>query len=96
LSFVFFTDRDLGKRFPEILKASGLTVERHDDHFAPDSADETGLAEVGKRGAGARPAMRSMRSARRETESSYDGQQNRDQRHAAPDGPRRSCYRPST
>jgi uncharacterized protein (DUF433 family) len=35
LSLVYFTDRDLGKRFPEILRSSGLTVERHADHFAP-------------------------------------------------------------
>jgi PIN like domain len=50
LSFVYFTDRDLGKRFPEILKTGGLTVERHADHFAPDTADEVWLEEVGKRG----------------------------------------------
>ena len=47
---VYFTDRDLGKRFGEILISSGLTVERHDDHFAPDTPDEIWLAEVGKRG----------------------------------------------
>jgi hypothetical protein len=40
LTFVYFTDRDLGKRFPKILRSSGLTVERHGDHFAPDTADE--------------------------------------------------------
>jgi hypothetical protein len=50
LRFVFFTDRDLGKRFGEILTSSGLTVQRHADHFAPDTADEVWLAEVGKRG----------------------------------------------
>jgi hypothetical protein len=50
LSFVYFTDRDLGKRFPEILKSGGLTVERHADHFAHDTPDETWLKEVGKRG----------------------------------------------
>jgi hypothetical protein len=50
LSFVYFTDRDLGKRFPEILKSGGLTVERHADHFAHDAADEIWLAEIGKRG----------------------------------------------
>jgi hypothetical protein len=47
---VYFTDRDLGKRSGEILKSSGLTVERHDDHFAPATSDEAWLAEVGKRG----------------------------------------------
>ena len=50
MSFVYFTDRDLGKRFPEILKSGGLTVEPHADHFAHDTPDETWLQEVGKRG----------------------------------------------
>jgi hypothetical protein len=30
---VFFVDRDLGRRFPEILRAAGLHVEIHDDHY---------------------------------------------------------------
>jgi hypothetical protein len=47
---MFFTDRDLGKQFAEILRAAGLTVERHDDHFSPDTADEIWLEEIGKRG----------------------------------------------
>lgn len=46
----YFTDRDLGKQFGEILKAGGLTVERHVDHFAPDTPDDVWLAEVGRRG----------------------------------------------
>jgi hypothetical protein len=50
LSFVYFTDRDLGKRFPEILSLHGLKVERHEDHFAPDTADELWLETVGSRG----------------------------------------------
>jgi hypothetical protein len=50
LSFVYFTDRDLGKRFPEILRLGGLTVERHEDHFASDAADQTWLEAVGKHG----------------------------------------------
>lgn len=50
MSFVYFTDRDLGKRFPEILKSSGLTVERHADHFSDTTPDETWLEVVGKRG----------------------------------------------
>jgi len=49
LSLVFFTDRDLGTAFPEILKAAGLTVERHRDHFVPDCSDEQWLSEVGRR-----------------------------------------------
>ena len=47
---VYFADRDLGKRFGEILRSGGLTVERHADHFAPDTPDEVWLAEVGRRG----------------------------------------------
>jgi len=50
LSLVYFTDRDLGKQFPQILRDAGLTVERHDDHFKPWTPDEDWLAEVGKRG----------------------------------------------
>ena len=50
MSFVYFTDRDLGKRFPEILKSGGLSVERHADHFTHDTPDETWLEAVGKRG----------------------------------------------
>ena len=47
---VFFTDRDLGIRFGDVLAAAGLTVERHRDHFPPDCPDETWLREVGSRG----------------------------------------------
>jgi hypothetical protein len=50
LTRVYFTDGDLGKRFGEILVSGGLTVERHADHFAPDTPDDVWLAEVGKRG----------------------------------------------
>ena len=46
----YFTDRDLGKQFGAILTAGGLTVERHVDHFAPDTPDDVWLAEVGRRG----------------------------------------------
>jgi len=49
VSEVFFTDRDLGTRFPEILRAGGLVVERHADHFAPDTSDEEWLETVGRR-----------------------------------------------
>jgi len=47
---VFFTDRDLGKKFPEILRAGGLTVERHADHFQHDTPDEAWLQEIGRKG----------------------------------------------
>jgi hypothetical protein len=50
LSHVYFTDRDLGKQFPVILRASGLDVERHADHFAPNTPDATWLEKVGSRG----------------------------------------------
>ena len=49
MSLVFFTDRDLGKRFPEILVAAGLSVKRHIDHFAADCPDEDWLEVIGKR-----------------------------------------------
>jgi hypothetical protein len=47
LNRVYFTDRDLGKRFPEILAAAGLTVERHHDVFPPDGPDEQWLEYCG-------------------------------------------------
>jgi hypothetical protein len=50
LSFVYFTDRDLGKAFPEILSSGGLSVERHGDHFAQDAPDQIWLEAVGKNG----------------------------------------------
>jgi hypothetical protein len=50
VSRVFFTDRDLGKRFPEILSAAGLHVERHADHFPHNCPDTTWLEEIGQRG----------------------------------------------
>jgi hypothetical protein len=48
LSRVYFTDRDLGKRFPETLSAAGVTVERHLDLFAPDGPDEQWLEYCGR------------------------------------------------
>lgn len=50
MTVVYFTDRDLGRRFPEILASNGLSVERHADHFEPDTADEVWLEAIGKRG----------------------------------------------
>ena len=46
MSVVFFTDRDLGNRFPDILSSAGLRVERHRDHFKPAISDEEWLAAV--------------------------------------------------
>jgi hypothetical protein len=48
LSRVYFTDRDLGKRFPERLKSAGLVVERHDDLFLPTGSDEQWLEYCGR------------------------------------------------
>ena len=48
MSRVFFTDRDLGKQFPAILVAAGLTVERHHDLFEPDGSDEQWLEHCGR------------------------------------------------
>jgi len=35
----FFTDRNLGRRFGELLRERGLSVEIHDDHLEPQSPD---------------------------------------------------------
>ena len=43
----FFTDRDLGKRVPAALRAAGIRVERHDDHFPPDTPDTDWLERIG-------------------------------------------------
>lgn len=41
----FFTDRDLGKGFPQILRENGLSVERYADHFGElNVPDETWIA----------------------------------------------------
>jgi len=50
LSRVYFTDRDLGKRFPDILASAGLTVERHSDLFPADGTDEQWLEHCGQNG----------------------------------------------
>jgi hypothetical protein len=47
---IFFTDRDLGRRFPSILRAAGVRIEHHDDHFKPETLDEEWIGEIGRRG----------------------------------------------
>ncbi|HEY2840293.1 MAG TPA: hypothetical protein VGJ26_14145 [Pirellulales bacterium] len=48
---VFFLDKCLGNYdVAEALRATGLSVELHRDHFDPDSPDEAWLAPVGKKG----------------------------------------------
>jgi len=46
---VFFSDRDLGYQFPTLLIAAGVRIERHDDHFKPDTSDEEWIGEIGRR-----------------------------------------------
>ena len=50
MSPVFFTDRDLGKRFAETLESAGLLAKRHHDLFTHDCPDEEWLEHVGKNG----------------------------------------------
>lgn len=47
MSGIYFTDRNLGKQFPQLLAAAGLHVERHGDLFLPDARDEEWLAHCG-------------------------------------------------
>lgn len=50
LTPVFFTDRDLGKLFPELLRNAGICTEGHSDHFPDYVKDEFWLTEVGRKG----------------------------------------------
>jgi hypothetical protein len=50
VSTTYFTDRDLGKKFPQILIDAGLAVERHGDLFPPDGPDEQWLEYCGRNG----------------------------------------------
>ena len=47
---VFFLDRNLGRnKFSNILRAQGLRIEVHDEHFSPDASDPEWLSVVGER-----------------------------------------------
>jgi hypothetical protein len=47
----FFVDRSLGQETVALaLKAKGVLVERHDDHFAQNTSDDVWLPVVGARG----------------------------------------------
>ena len=46
---IYFTDSDLGKRFPATLAASGRLVERHDQIFDEGGLDEEWLEYCGTR-----------------------------------------------
>jgi len=49
--FVFFIDRSLGKNtVANHLRAKGVSVRIHDEHFPPDAPDSTWLASVGRQG----------------------------------------------
>ena len=50
MSRIYFTDRDLGKQFPQFLRDNGVTVERHADLFPPDGSDEQWLEHCGSNG----------------------------------------------
>lgn len=69
---VFFTDRNLGKIVPRILRGAGLQVERHDDHFGPTTVDEEWLAKVGHRGWVALTHDKRIRYISRQTEALMD------------------------
>ena len=46
---IFFTDRDLGSLFPQILSDAGIRVEKHDDHFPDNNTpDDLWLPVVGR------------------------------------------------
>ncbi len=45
-----FFDRSLARRIPDALALLGLSVIKHDDHFAPDATDEEWLDVVGRQG----------------------------------------------
>ncbi|MBP0021143.1 MAG: hypothetical protein J7647_26770 [Cyanobacteria bacterium SBLK] len=45
----FFVDRSLGKHtVPEILRATGINVEIHDDHFSQQTLDVEWIPEIGE------------------------------------------------
>ena len=46
---VFFSDRDLGRQFPAALRAAGVRIEQHDDHFGTETQDEDWIGEIGRR-----------------------------------------------
>ena len=50
MSRIYFTDRDLGKQFPQFLRENGVAVERHGDLFPPDGSDEQWLEYYGSSG----------------------------------------------
>lgn len=49
-NLTYFADRDLGRQFPELLRAAGIRIERHDDHFGVNTPDDEWLFEITRRG----------------------------------------------
>ena len=47
---IFFIDRCLGRQLGESLRAVGLNIELHDDHFPDTTEDAAWLPVVGQRG----------------------------------------------
>ena len=45
---VFFIDRSLGRKLPQMLRNAGATIEIHDERFRQDTPDIEWLAEVGR------------------------------------------------
>ncbi len=50
MSHVFFCDRNLGRHFPQILRADGFDVVRHDDLFDQSTEDTDWIESVARRG----------------------------------------------
>jgi hypothetical protein len=49
-ALVFFIDRSLGgKLLPAAIRATGRTVEAHDDHFPPETPDTVWISDVASR-----------------------------------------------
>ena len=42
----YFTDRDLGKQFPAMLRDVGITVHAAHEHFAPATPDEEWISQM--------------------------------------------------
>ncbi|MEZ4379045.1 MAG: hypothetical protein R3B35_12255 [Gemmatimonadales bacterium] len=50
MTFAYFTDRDLGRRFPQSLRDAGLVVHAHDEHFGPATPDAEWIRAVSHEG----------------------------------------------
>lgn len=73
MSPVFFTDRDLGQLFPDMLTAAGILVERHSDHFEHDTPDEEWIAGVSGMGWSVLTHNKRIRYTPNEKAAVFDG-----------------------